>query len=352
MRIITKSIRIIDYEAQQIYHRETPPSFNEYVGELINHINENKNVREFKTRSVDTEVIGCIKQILRKPDDNDLVAEKTDSIAHRLLIKEVEAQRRVSRMDTNVQKGSLVQALLSDEENDISIYLLAKVEHSDFVDDTDFSFKSGFSKDKKTVWKSCLFEIADIDAISYTARIYSNTVAKYWSDDFLELDEMVSDESNTSKAFKAIESTLNRNIRSIAPRDHTIIRNAVISYFKNHEHFDYAVMLDSILDGYQVTDLSEEKLETLKEKLAELPERKHFDRQFCPVASAISARIKKVYDVNDGIQIRITDEVRQLDETISAYQDPNGNRYIRIKTNNELTYRRFCSTIQAEETLT
>lgn len=60
----------------------------------------------------------------------------------------------------------------------------------------------------------------------------------------------------------------------------------------------------------------------------------------------------KVYDVNDGIQIRITDEVRQLDETISAYQDPNGNRYIRIKTNNELTYRRFCSTIQAEETLT
>lgn len=186
----------------------------------------------------------------------------------------------------------------------------------------------------------------------YTARIYSNTVAKYWSDDFLELDEMVSDESNTSKAFKAIESTLNRNIRSIAPRDHTVIRNAVISYFKNHEHFDYAVMLDSILDGYQVTDLSEEKLETLKEKLAELPERKHFDRQFCPVASVISARIKKVYDVNDGIQIRITDEVRQLDETISAYQDPNGNRYIRIKTNNELTYRRFCSTIQAEETLT
>lgn len=154
------------------------------------------------------------------------------------------------------------------------------------------SLKAVFLK-IKTVWKSCLFEITDIDATSYTARIYSNTVAKYWSDDFLELDEMVSDESNTSKAFKAIESTLNRNIRSIAPRDHTVIRNAVISYFKNHEHFDYAVMLDSILDGYQVTDLSEEKLETLKEKLAELPERKHFDRQFCPVASVISARIKK-----------------------------------------------------------
>lgn len=343
MQIVTKSIRVIDYEAQQIYIRETPTTFDEYVSELIGHINENRNVREFKTRSVDTEVIGCIKHILRTPTDAELVSDKTDAIAHRLLIKEIDAQQRVARMDTNVQKGSLVQALLFDEETGLSIYLLAKVEHSDFVDDTDFSFKSGFSKDKKTVWKSCLIELPSLEATSYAARIYSNTVAKYWSDDFLELDEMVSDESNTSKAFKAIESTLNRNIRNVAPRDHTVIRNAVISYFKSHEHFDYSTMLTDILDGYQVTDLPEERLDSLKAKLTELPEIKHFDRQFCPVPSVINARIRKIYEVNDGIQIRITDEVRQLDETISAYQDAEGNRFIRIKTNNELTYRRFCS---------
>lgn len=166
MQIVTKSIRIIDYEAQQIYIRETPATFDEYVSELIEHINGNRNVREFKTRSVDTEVIGCIKHILRSPNDAELVSEKTDSIARRLLIKEIDAQQRVARMDTNVQKGSLVQALLLDKETDLSIYLLAKVEHSDFVDDTDFSFKSGFSKDKKTVWKSCLIEVPSLDAIS------------------------------------------------------------------------------------------------------------------------------------------------------------------------------------------
>ena len=348
MQIITKSIRIIDYDAQQIYTRATPATFDVYVSELIDHINGNKNVREFKTRSTDTEVIACIKHILRAHDNAELVSNKTDSIASRLLIKEIDAQRRVARMDTNVQKGSLVQALLFDEETNQSIYLLAKVEHSDFVDDADFSFKSGFSKDKKTFWKSCLIEIPDLEATSYTARIYSNTVAKYWSDDFLELDEMVSDESNTSNAFKAIESTLNRNIRNLAPRDHTVIRNAVISYFKSHEHFDYNTMLVDILDGYQVTDLPEDRLESLKSKLADLPETKHFDRQFSPVPSVINARIKKVYEVNDGIQIRITDEVHQLDETITAYQDANGNRFIRIKTNNELTYRQFCSGVQVQ----
>lgn len=348
MQIVTKSIRVIDYEAQQIYTRETPASFDEYVTELISYVNGNINVREFKTRSVDTEVIGCIKQILRNPGDVELIAQKIDSIAHRLPIKEIDAQQRVARMDTNVQKGSLVQALLFDEENETSIYLLAKVEHSDFVDDSDFSFKSGFSKDKKTVWKSCLIDLPSPDATSYAARIYSNTVAKYWSDDFLELDEMINDESNTSKAFKAIESTLNRNIRNIAPRDHTIIRNAVISYFKSNEHFDYSVMLDSILGDYQVTDLPEEKLEVLRTKLNQLPEDKHFDRQFHPVPSVINARIKKIYEVNDGIQIRITDEVHQLEETISAYQDADGIRFIRIKTNNELTYRQFCGRIPIE----
>ena len=116
MQIITKSIRIIDYDAQQIYTRATPATFDVYVSELIDHINGNKNVREFKTRSTDTEVIGCIKHILRAHDNAELVSNKTDSIASRLLIKEIDAQRRVARMDTNVQKGSLVQALLFDEE--------------------------------------------------------------------------------------------------------------------------------------------------------------------------------------------------------------------------------------------
>lgn len=96
------------------------------------------------------------------------------------------------------------------------------------------------------------------------------------------------------------------------------VGKAVISYFKSHEHFDYSVMLDSILGDYQVTDLPEEKLEVLRTKLNQLPEDKHFDRQFRPVPSVINARIKKIYEVNDGIQIRITDEVHQLEETIKC----------------------------------
>lgn len=341
MQILTTSIRIIDYEGNQVYSRETPESFDQYVCELISHINNNESVRDFKTRSIDTEVISCAKQIWINRANEDIVEEKTNTIANRLLIKEIEAQGRVARMNTNVQKGSLIQALLYDETHNVFTYLLAKVEHSDFVDDTDFTFKSGFSKDKKTLWKSCLFDLHNEAAEEYYAKIYSNTVAKYWSDDFLELEEMISDETNTVKAFKSIEGVLNRNIRSIAPRDHIIIRNSIISYFKNHEHFDYNEMVESVLGNYQRTDLTEEKLEVLKNKLHELPESKSFDRQFTPVSSVINARIKKVYDVNEGIQIRITDEIPDIANTITAYRDHDGTQYIKIKTTNEQTFKQF-----------
>ncbi|MFQ7500577.1 MAG: hypothetical protein ACLRNP_16915 [Blautia coccoides] len=264
-----------------------------------------------------------------------------DFIAKRLLLKEQEAQTSVAHMNTNVQKGSLIQALMYDEEMDEHIYLLAKVEHTDFVDDEDFSFKSGFSKDKTKLWKSCTFRIDDPNATNFSAKVYSNNIAKYWYDNFLELDQVVSDEVNTDKAFRAIDSTLNRNVKGIAPRDHTLLRNTMITYFKSNDYIDYYTMIQSTLENYKPTELEQDKMEKVLEKIRELPEKYKFDKQFNTVPSVINARIRKVYDVCHGVQLRITDAIDDFDETIKAYRDNDGNRYIQIKTDNDLTFRRF-----------
>lgn len=341
MTIIQKSLRIIDYEGNRIITRETPTLFDEYITELIMHINTNVSVREYKTRSSETEVIGSILEIYNNMGNNEIVLSKINIIANRLLHKEIEAQGRIGRLNTNVQKGSLIQALLFNEDENQHIYLLAKVEHSDFVDDSDFSFKTGFSKDKKTIWKSCLFGLSDPEAVEFNARIYSNTIAKYWCDDFLELDEMMSDESNTVKAFNAIETTLNQNLKGIISRDHTIIRNAIISYFKNNEHIDFPVMVETVLGQYDPVDLDVGKVNSLKEKMLQLPLRKNFDHQFNSVPNVINARIKKIYQVNQGIQLKITDAIDDIENTIVAYRDDDGTKYIKIKTNNDETYERF-----------
>lgn len=341
MQILNNSIFIIDYEGSRIINRETPETFNEYVNELINHINSNTSVREYKTRSNQNEIISSIRNICQNNTDEEAVSSLTSIIANRLLLKEIEAQQGISHLDTNVQKGSLIQALLCNEDAQTYRYLLAKVEHSDFVDDADFSFKTGFSKNKKTIWKSCLFDIIDINAQQFYAKIYSNTVAKYWSDNFLELDEIINDELNTLTAFRAVDATLNQNLKGIITPDHTIIRNAIISYFKCNEHIDFPIMIESILGSYVPVNLEAEKIHSLKEKMLQLPEKKKFDSQFESVPNIINARIKKVYSVNEGIQLKITDAVIDISNTITAYRDADGTRYIKIKTNNDNTFRSF-----------
>ena len=57
MIIANRSIHIIDYENNRILSRDIPATFDEYVGELIEHINRNDSVRDYKTRSRYTEVI-------------------------------------------------------------------------------------------------------------------------------------------------------------------------------------------------------------------------------------------------------------------------------------------------------
>jgi hypothetical protein len=341
MRIINKSIRIIDYENEIVQSRETPESFNDYIDELVSHINSNTSIREYKSRSLATEVINCSLQILEHNDDENYVMERINTIANRLLRKEVEAQGRVTRMDISVQKGSLIQALLHNENDGSYAYLLAKVEHSDFVDDEDFRFKTGFSKDKKTIWKSCIIDLSDAETGQVNAKIYSNTVAKYWCNEFLELDEMVSDELNTTKAFKAIDETLNRNIRGIAPKDYTVIRNSVISYFKRHQHIDYNVMIEEVLGDYEPCDLSIDKVDSLKQKLSVLPTSKNFDCQFNSKPNIINAKIKRTYKVNEGIEIKINDSIENLNDTIVAYEENDGTRFLRIKTNNNEVYQSF-----------
>jgi hypothetical protein len=342
MQILQKSIRVIDYESQNVIPRETPETFEGYVVELIDHISNNTSIREYKTRSNTTEIIGSILSLCANQDDMDLVCSRMDGMAIRLMQKEALAQERIARTRTNVQKGSLIQALLIDEENDKHVYLLAKVEHTEWVDDADFTFKTGFSKDKKTIWKSCLIDLCDLTATEFHARVYSNTVAKYWSEDFLELDELNSDETNTVRAFKAIEKTLNRNFRDTPSPDHTIIRNGFISYLKNNEHIDFNTMVDAVLENYQPADpaINQEKIQTIKEKLLEQPQKEKFDHQFNAIDKAINARIKKVYPVNEGIDLRINRNIDDLSETIQSFVE-NGIRYIRVRTTNESTFKKF-----------
>lgn len=341
MEIIVTSVHLIDYENGVTKIIVPPEAFEEYISELISHINSNTTIREFTTSSKKTEVISSIFDTKAHINDSDVVQNNFNIIANRLLKKEVEAQERIEHLEIQVQKGSLIQALILDEPNKKYTYLLAKVEHGGFIDDEDFSFKSGFSKDKKTIWKTCIFDLTSADTNIVPAKVYSNTAAKYWWNDFLELTPVKDDEHNTQVAFKAIDSTLNRALKDVAPFDHTVIRNAFVAHFKTSDHLDYDEMVLAVMDNYRPTDLSPEKLVALKKQLLGLPDVRKFDRQFTPVSSVITARIKKVYNVYQGIKLQITDEIDHIEDVVSATRESDGSQYIKIRTTDASTFLRF-----------
>lgn len=346
MKIITTSVHLVDYENGTTRTIVPPEAFEEYISELISHINDNTTVREFTTISRRTEVISSILDTHLYVDDAETVQNNANIIANRLLKKETEAQERIEHLDSQVQKGSLIQALIQDETTGNYTYLLAKVEHGGFIDDADFSFKSGFSKDKKTIWKTCIFDLSSADPNNIPAKIYSNTLAKYWWSDFLELTPVTDDEHNTLAAFKAIDSTINRMIKDMAPFDHTVIRNTFVSCFKTSDHLDYDSMVHEVMDNYVPTDLPQEKLNALRDRLLELPDERKFDRQFTPVSSAITARIKKIYNVYQGIKLQITDEIDHIEDVVTAIRDSDGTQYIKIKTTETATFLRFYNSRQ------
>ena len=342
MNIIHKSIYIINYETQQVILREPPATFDSYVAELINHISNNTSVRECKTHSDSTEVISCILKICANQTNENSVLDRMKILARRLLLEETKAQIQIRHTNTTVQKGSLIQALLFDDIAEKYVYLLAKVEHTEWVDDSDFTFKTGFSKDKKTIWKSCLFDLSNLTAQEFYAKVYSDTKAQYWSNGFLELEELKNDELNTQRAFQAIEATLGHGFRGITGPDHTIIRNSFIGYLKSNEHIDYPSMVNSILENYQPedTNISPEKVESIRKALLEQPEKRKFDNQFNSVSTAINARIKKVYHVYEGIDLSVKGNIPNLSSIIQSVEK-DGFQYLMVRTTDDKTYKQF-----------
>lgn len=217
MQIVTKSIHMIDYENSTTNPIAPPPAFEKYVLSLIAYINGNTAVRDYCTVSRDTAVVACIMDSYHCRTQKELTDSHADAIAQKLLAAETAAQKRVERMSVKIQKGSLVQALLFDQASDRYHYLLAKVEHSDFVDDADFSFRRGFLKDNKNIWKTCLLELSESASEPLSAKIYSDTEAKYWCHDFLELIPRTNDQTNTRAAFVAVDKTLSQMIGTAAP---------------------------------------------------------------------------------------------------------------------------------------
>lgn len=347
--ILNKAIFVVDYEQEEITEIDSKGEFDEYIKGLITNINENETTRLFKTRRDTTEVINCAQNIMKNFNDNngqiDKFNEYCENIANKLLNEEIKTQEQISKLGTSVKKGSLIEVLLYNSENNTYSFLIAKVEHKSFFDDINFERRTGYSTEDNKLWKSCLFNFGNItEEISIEEiKVFLDNNAKYWTDSFLEIDPMNDDDKNTNNAFKSIEIALTRNIKKCYPKDYTTLRNSVICYFRSKEMFDFDDMYESIFKSYSPIEMEADVYTaSVIDKIKKVKESGKFDKQFKINQKIIKAKVKKVYEVNNNIEIKIMDGIENLDEIINSYKDPNTEeKFIRIKTNNDETYNSF-----------
>ncbi len=346
IEILEKTLYVLNYEEEKLELREPPKEFDEYINNLVLYINANQSIRMYKQRSEDTQIVNSVREIIRltieeNKEKGKKISTKMENNANRLFRIEQNTQERINRLDVKIKKGSLVQVLCYNEDEDNYEFLIAKVEHNEFWDDQDFNKRSGFSIENNRLWKSCLFKIQRENCEIIEAKVFLDNQAKYWYNDFLELDPMNDDEENTSKAFKAIDNLLNNKIKKESPSDYLYLRNGVICFFKNNDFFDYDNLMQSVFNNYESDNIDKENFNIFLKKLKDLPNNK-FERQFNVIKKAIKARVRKIYHVNDDIELKINDGIDGIKDIIKSYKDDyTGEKYIQIKTNDDETYRSF-----------
>ena len=338
MQILNHSFHTLDLNKGMVERKETPKDFESFMEEYIDFAIRNDKNKKYTIHDIHSHVVNCIQSLVCKKEN---VEKLKDIIDKKLLEVEMQTQEKINHLNTQIKKGSLIQAEILDDQFNHQ-YILAKVEHSQWFDGNDLMTKIGFPKDTKNVWKSAIFPfyILDDEVIFNTILSYSDTQAKYWTNSFLELDEFKDDESNTKKAFKALDQELKTSVKSTSERDYVVLSDEIMQTMNTESDFNYTEYVDNLMDHYSPVNKDLE-VETIRQSLLALPERKNFDTQFKTVPQSIQNRTKKKYKLSKGIELTISNDASHFSSQIISTLDENGNRILQIRCDDEQTYDAF-----------
>ena len=289
------------------------------------------------------ELYGYYHQNSEIKQDDAILAKLTDTIALKLFSVEKDVQQKIAQL-TNVQRGSIVQAMVK-ENIDASTYkyVIAKVEHSEWIDSETFEMNLGFPEKNKKVWKSAVFTIQDGDIGPFFTEIdvYVDNHAKYWADDFLELKEARTDGDNTKRVLYVFEKAL-KPVKAESLGDYYYLRNTVVHELQTSKMINFPDMVNDLLENYHpsVDTIDTKKI---KENLLKDGEKGNFDTQFHSDPDSIKKNGKIKISISPAIDLEIKQGLPNWKESFKVHKDPNGLSYVMIKCDDEETLSMFAN---------
>ncbi|RJS60095.1 hypothetical protein [Bacillus sp. PK3_68] len=317
--------------------------FKAFVSKLLVQSTTATNKRSFKFARESSEFAQIISSLISNSDQHDfefIFETKTRELSEKLLDVQKKSAKKHSGIN-RPKKGSLVVACLK-EENKID-FLISKIDQAIFLNLEDSLYKNGLPEEKATQ-KSCSISYQLVgDEYQLVDIIVSDTQAKiasFWCEDFLELKELKTNEKNTRNAFNAIDNVLTTYVKKKSLHDYTELRNSLVGYFRKRTSFKFDDMIEYVVGEY-IPENEKISIPDLKNRLNSLPEKKDFDTAFDIVVDEVKARFKRSYKVSDKIELRTSDYIEDLKNTIVAKEDEYGERVLVIKNINEDLYNTF-----------
>jgi hypothetical protein len=314
-----------------------------YTSKLFKQTLENKNKRYFKFSSETSEIFQIVNSLVHNsdsPEFKDIFEGKTESIAKKLLNTQRKFKERYPGINPP-KEGSLV-VIVSKREHQID-FLISKVDQEVYISLEDFLYKAGLPEEKATQ-KTCTIsyqingdKYALLDIIVTDSK---PKISPFWSQDFLDLQELKSNEKNTSNAFNSIDTSLSSTLKKISKKDYVELRNNLIGYFRTSSSFKLDEMIDYVIGSY-IPENQSVDMERVKKNLEKLPTKNDFDTSFDIIVGEVKARFRKTYKISDRMELRTSDFIENMRDVISAKENEYGDKVLEIKDIDEEIYNTF-----------
>jgi len=315
----------------EINKKQFDSDFDSYLKGLLEIISKGSSGRLFEFQSETTEIRALIPSIIKSAPFNkvSLIA------ANRLLIKEQETQKKIEKLDVEIQKGILVQAVYQEDSN--FKYVICKADHSEFLKDGDYKKTKGLPL-KKKVFKAFIVTFSNKNLIEEVLVYDTNaSMSKYWWGDFLELSEVYTDKHNTITAFDAIDKGVFTKMKKDFPQDYIYLRNSTVRYFRANKDFDMNSYISDAIGDYHPFNPSF-KVQDLKDTIRELPRKKKFDEKFNIIREEIKAKFLNKISLTSQIDLHLKEDIENINSVITAEKGKDGTKYIKIKSDAGYNY--------------
>ncbi|MBR2115694.1 MAG: hypothetical protein IJ942_01595, partial [Alistipes sp.] len=219
--------------------------------------------------------------------------------------------------------------------------IIAKADYSEFLEEASGEKRNGLPT-KKKIFKSFIANATIVDGAYSISKMVTFDVnssqAKYWYNDFLDLEAKLDDEANTKKAFDEINVRVLTPIKKESKDDYWCLYNATLRYMRSEGEFDIEYYANEILGKYTPTNTNV-KIKDLSKKALELPGKRNFDKKFTKVPKAIKKKIKAIIPLTEDISLSVTDNGNpSLKNVIKPHKDEEGHKYIMVKSDEGYSY--------------